>query len=321
MDWKIIKNLGLALAMTIATVLATSAFVWADNCEKAQIEYERGVKLSDFEGRIKAFQLAVKLCPSFPEAHVNLADAYEKLALSDKKFNTENLRANNRYLDMAIREYQTAMKYKPQLFEAHLGLAENYFRIGLYAKAEKSYKDALKADPNHSLIARAQTGLQKVKELASKQKEGFKTAKEIVAGVKQTSSDNSLGRIMGFENRVVALTRLLFNNILFNEWSHKLDRPETFDQLKELGKALASADMKSCKFVVEGHTDNRGGLERNQVLSDNRAAEVKKYLVDNFGIASASISAQGFGYSRPRVPNDSRENMLKNRRVELIIIQ
>ena len=125
---------------------------------------------------------------------------------------------------------------------------------------------------------------------------------------------------MGFADETVVKDRLRFNNILFDEWSPKLTRPEAVKQLEEVGKALSDPELADSAFVVEGHTDNRGGLDRNMKLSWDRAEAVKGYLIDKFKVDPSRITTQGLGYSRPRFPNDSQEHMLKNRRVELLFV-
>ena len=118
-----------------------------EDCGKARSYYERGKTLVNYEERRKAFQTAVDLCPSFAEAHVNLADAFENLAMMSKDLTQKNLAMNNKFLDMAIKQYQEALKIRTNLFVAHLGLAENYTRIGLYAKAQDSYPERLSRRP------------------------------------------------------------------------------------------------------------------------------------------------------------------------------
>jgi OOP family OmpA-OmpF porin len=125
---------------------------------------------------------------------------------------------------------------------------------------------------------------------------------------------------MGFKDETTIKDRMRFNNILFDEWSFKLTRPEAVRQLKEIGEALSSQELKDSSFVVEGHTDPRGGEDRNMKLSSDRAEAVKKYLIENFKVDTSRVQTQGLGYSRPRFPNDSEVNMLKNRRVELLFI-
>jgi outer membrane protein OmpA-like peptidoglycan-associated protein len=118
----------------------------------------------------------------------------------------------------------------------------------------------------------------------------------------------------------VVRDRQRFTNILFDEWSSELKRSETIEQLKELGEALASPDISGLHFVVEGHTDNRGDLERNMELSRARANAVRQYLANNFRVNPGKITVVGFGPNRPRVGNDSAQNRQKNRRVEVLIV-
>jgi outer membrane protein OmpA-like peptidoglycan-associated protein len=71
------------------------------------------------------------------------------------------------------------------------------------------------------------------------------------------------------------------------------------------------------KFEVEisGHTDSRGSNASNQRLSEARANSVKDWLVAK-GIDGNRITTVGYGEDKPLVPNDSPDNMLKNRRIE-----
>src|SRR5690606_24460307 len=49
---------------------------------------------------------------------------------------------------------------------------------------------------------------------------------------------------------------------------------------------------------IQGHTDNTGGREHNQRLSESRAAAVKDYLVRN-GIEAGRLTSKGYGQDRP----------------------
>jgi outer membrane protein OmpA-like peptidoglycan-associated protein len=88
--------------------------------------------------------------------------------------------------------------------------------------------------------------------------------------------------------------------------------------LDEVGDVLVS-HPELRKVRVEGHTDSTGGKVRNEVLSRDRAAAVVAYLVSQ-GIAASRLESDGFGSSRPLVPNLSKANKEKNRRVEFRII-
>ncbi len=67
---------------------------------------------------------------------------------------------------------------------------------------------------------------------------------------------------------------------------------------------------------IDGHTDSRGAAAYNQSLSERRAESVRAYFVSN-GIDAGRLEARGFGETKPIAPNDTRENLRKNRRTEL----
>jgi outer membrane protein OmpA-like peptidoglycan-associated protein len=89
----------------------------------------------------------------------------------------------------------------------------------------------------------------------------------------------------------------------------------------EFAKVAKFVQMFSpAKLVIEGHTDSDGEDMSNLRLSEQRAGEIRKYLINNYAFISAGmIEARGFGESRPLVPNDSRENKALNRRIEVIV--
>jgi outer membrane protein OmpA-like peptidoglycan-associated protein len=66
---------------------------------------------------------------------------------------------------------------------------------------------------------------------------------------------------------------------------------------------------------ITGHTDSDGEAAANLDLSKRRAAAVKRYLAAK-GIAPARLETEGFGSTKPVVPNDTPENKAKNRRIE-----
>jgi len=70
---------------------------------------------------------------------------------------------------------------------------------------------------------------------------------------------------------------------------------------------------------IEGHTDDKGRARANQRLSQTRAASVRDYLVKR-GVTRNRLTAVGYGETRPKVPNTSRKNRARNRRVEFIIV-
>lgn len=69
---------------------------------------------------------------------------------------------------------------------------------------------------------------------------------------------------------------------------------------------------------VVGHTDNRGSVELNQVLSQARANSVANYMFGQ-GLSSGSIQTQGMAYYSPVADNATEEGRSRNRRVEIIL--
>ena len=72
------------------------------------------------------------------------------------------------------------------------------------------------------------------------------------------------------------------------------------------------------KVEVQGHTDADGDDTHNLELSQARAEAVVAYLVKK-GIAADRLTAKGYGETKPLVPNDSKANKQKNRRVQFVI--
>lgn len=70
------------------------------------------------------------------------------------------------------------------------------------------------------------------------------------------------------------------------------------------------------KFAVVGHTDSRGADAYNQVLSEQRAAAVRDWLVAN-GVDASRLTVVGMGENEPVANNETAEGRAKNRRVEL----
>jgi OOP family OmpA-OmpF porin len=68
--------------------------------------------------------------------------------------------------------------------------------------------------------------------------------------------------------------------------------------------------------VIEGHTDTVGGKAYNQKLSERRAASVRTYLVDKYGIAAERLASKGYGYTKPIATNKTKAGRQKNRRIQ-----
>lgn len=95
-------------------------------------------------------------------------------------------------------------------------------------------------------------------------------------------------------------------------------RSESAETLERIGTMLREhADLQ---LMIEGHTDDEGEFDANMTLSRDRAAAVKTYLVENFGIGDDRLRTMGLGSTQPVAENDTDEGRQQNRRVELVQI-
>ncbi len=75
-------------------------------------------------------------------------------------------------------------------------------------------------------------------------------------------------------------------------------------------------EYPASNFSIEGHTDSDGKDAANLTLSENRAAAVKNYLIEN-GVDAARLTSAGFGETMPIASNKTKAGKAQNRRVEV----
>lgn len=90
-------------------------------------------------------------------------------------------------------------------------------------------------------------------------------------------------------------------------------------QKKELDYAITILKANDdINITLIGHTCSIGNDDVNYKKGMERAIVAKDYLVSG-GISENRISIESKGKTQPLMPNDSEENMAKNRRVEIVI--
>jgi outer membrane protein OmpA-like peptidoglycan-associated protein len=110
---------------------------------------------------------------------------------------------------------------------------------------------------------------------------------------------------------------VVLDNVYFDTGKSTL-KASSSKALNDLAEGLK---LKSTMVVeIQGHTDNVGKEEENIRLSQQRADEVKKYLVAK-GIDEKRISTKGYGPAMPIADNASEEGKAKNRRTSLRVIK
>ncbi len=90
-------------------------------------------------------------------------------------------------------------------------------------------------------------------------------------------------------------------------------KPEYRPLLDEFAVEIDNA-RPDYSFAVKGHTDNVGGREYNQELSERRARAVRDYLVEQ-GVDPDRLEVEAYGEDDPLYSNRTPEGRQKNRRV------
>jgi outer membrane protein OmpA-like peptidoglycan-associated protein len=110
-------------------------------------------------------------------------------------------------------------------------------------------------------------------------------------------------------------SRLELPTIIFAQGKSNL-LAASYAELNRLARTLV--DNPSVQIRLEGHTDNQGDAAKNKQLSEERVAEVKRYLASR-GVGEERISTIGYGGTKPRSSNEREETRRLNRRVEFTI--
>jgi outer membrane protein OmpA-like peptidoglycan-associated protein len=105
------------------------------------------------------------------------------------------------------------------------------------------------------------------------------------------------------------------SDVLFDTGKYSL-KPGAREKLAKVAGILLA--YPGLNIEVGGYTDNVGGDDMNQKLSENRAGSVRDYLVQE-GVTTNSVSARGFGNTLPVASNDNSAGRQQNRRVELLV--
>ncbi len=109
---------------------------------------------------------------------------------------------------------------------------------------------------------------------------------------------------------------VVLENIFFDTDSYELDA-RSDNEIHELVRFLEM--NPELKVSLEGHTDDQGGDQHNQKLSENRAKAVFEALVAS-GISKSRLEYKGFGSSKPIASNDKELGRAQNRRTEMKIL-
>jgi peptidoglycan-associated lipoprotein len=123
------------------------------------------------------------------------------------------------------------------------------------------------------------------------------------ANADETMGDSDSGKAMGLQT------------IYFGYDAYTLSA-----EAKGILKANAQImkDKPSVKIQVEGHCDQRGGIQYNIALGEKRSNSVKKFLAEQ-GVAKDRISVISFGKEKPVDSAENEQAYAKNRRANFVV--
>jgi len=105
------------------------------------------------------------------------------------------------------------------------------------------------------------------------------------------------------------------SDVLFDTAKFTL-RPEAREKLAKVAGIVSG--HPGLRLDVEGHTDNVGGDDYNQKLSEERGGSVRDFLITQ-GMARTSVASTGFGKTQPVASNETVSGRQQNRRVEMVV--
>ncbi len=110
-------------------------------------------------------------------------------------------------------------------------------------------------------------------------------------------------------------TSMHIKSIYFGGGSYFIDQ----EQVQELYEWLDSFEhIEQYEIIIQSHTDNIGGVDYNNWLSQQRSASVWRRLIEH-QILPEAIEVKDFGELLPTYDNRSHIGRLRNRRADVIL--
>ncbi len=106
------------------------------------------------------------------------------------------------------------------------------------------------------------------------------------------------------------------SDIFFNYDSDELS-PEALAILMENSSYIM--ETPGFRVLIEGHCDERGTIDYNLALGENRALSVYNYLF-NYGVASNRLEYVSYGKERPFDPAHTEQAWVLNRRAHFRVL-
>lgn len=145
----------------------------------------------------------------------------------------------------------------------------------------------------------------------------------------QTLREQTMGKAAGREAREAAerarkegpaQEAVILKELQIPDIAFDYDKYNLTSEAQAILRSYAPAFVKYKEYtlVVEGHCDERGTVEYNLALGEERAAQAAKYLV-NLGIGRDRIKTISYGKEKPLEPGHDESAWAKNRRAHFVV--
>jgi outer membrane protein OmpA-like peptidoglycan-associated protein/opacity protein-like surface antigen len=162
--------------------------------------------------------------------------------------------------------------------------------------AEATEKLERQVAAQNAEIQRLQSQVKETKDTVNALKERLKTPVKYIPTSEET-----------------AIIKTAFSQLEF-ETGKSVIKPSSHSSLDGLATLLKQHPEWS--VILKGYTDSTGNADKNVILSKDRAAAVKTYLVGK-GVSERTIETFGYGAANPIATNSTAAGRAQNRRVEI----
>ncbi len=252
--------------------------------------------------------------------------AEDARVLTLQRKNQERIDAEKRALQEKREKAEAEAKASAEREAQAKAQAEEDARRRAQAEADRQAAEQAKAEAERMKAeadaARAQAEAARaaaIAEQAKAQEEAEKARQAAELAIRQKEEMRS--RLLSQLNQVLETKDtprgliVSMPDVLFDTAKYNL-KPVARERLARIaGIILAYPDLK---LDIEGHTDNVGTEDYNQVLSEKRAASVRDYLLQS-GVSMSNIYARGLGENDPVGDNMTASGRKLNRRVDMIV--
>ena len=252
-------------------------------------------------------------CASVDPGNVEKARASVAAATSDRQIDAENsLHLQESVRHLALAEAALEQGRWQEIADHHAYLADANARSAQALAAARVANEESGANMSRAHREAEQARLAVIE--AARRGEEMKRRSEELQRRANSMAQRANQMTAAQTERGLVLT---LGGVLFAFNSAELKTESQLSTARLAGFLIALGDRD---VVVEGYTDNVGPEEYNVELSKRRAISVLDMLVES-GVEAGRIVANGYGMDFPVASNETEADRVKNRRVEVVILE